>query len=89
VRYEKGVIGLAQAIKYFFGDLKQHVLTAEESFFLVERLSNITSTVNWDRVKHLILRSSLKIDRDLLLIVYLDQVKAGRLKPDSNFPVLS
>ncbi len=80
VRYERGVLGLSNSIKHFFGDLKAKELTSEEAFFLVERLSNITSSVNWDRISHLTTRTKVDIDEKKLRQIYEGQIKCGRLK---------
>lgn len=80
VRYERGVLGLSNSIKHFFGDLKDKVLTPEEAFFLVERLSNITSTVNWDRINYLTTRTNITINKEKLKTIYKEQIKGGRLK---------
>lgn len=80
VRYERGVLGLSNAVKYFFGDLKDKVLSSEEAFFLVERLSNITSTVNWNRITHLVARTTINIDIEKLKKIYEEQIRFGRLK---------
>lgn len=80
VRYEKGVLGLSKAVKNFFSHLKSKTLTNEESFFLVERLSNITSTVRMDRIKHLTTRTTVSLDQSLLDNLYKNQVRSGRLK---------
>lgn len=66
VRYERGIMGLSKAIPHFFGPLKGKVLTNEEAFVLVERLSNVTSTVNMGRVKHLMERSGLELDAEVV-----------------------
>jgi len=80
VRYERGVLGLSNAIKYFFGELKEKKLTNEEAFFLVERLSNITSIVNWDRIHHLTSRTKTFMDKEALKLIYDEQVRSGRLR---------
>ncbi len=80
VRYERGVFGLSRAIKHFFGDLKSKTLTNEESFFLVERLSNISSTVRCDRINHLMTRTTTPIDRTLLDALYENQLLSGQLR---------
>lgn len=80
VRYERGILGLSNSIKYFFGDIKDKVLTSEEAFFLVERLSNVTSTVNWERVLHLTVRTTVNIDKGKLKQIYEKQIRCGRLK---------
>jgi penicillin-binding protein 1A len=80
VRYERGVLGLSNSIKYFFGELKDRALTSEEAFFLVERLSNVTSTVNWDRVNHLTVRTTIIIDQEKLKEIYEEKIKCKLLK---------
>lgn len=80
VRYERGVIGLSNSIKYFYGNLKGKELTTEEAFFLVERLSNVTSSVNWNRISHLTTRTKVKIDKIKLQHIYEGQIQSGRLK---------
>lgn len=84
VRYEKGVLGLANSLKYFFGELKNKELTSEEAFFLVERLSNISSTVNWDRINHLTVRSKIIMDKEKLKQIYEAQIRSERLKNNLN-----
>jgi penicillin-binding protein 1A len=80
VRYERGILGLSNAIKHFFGDLKDKELTNEEAFFLVERLSNITSKINWNRINHLTTRTKVILDKEKLKQVYIGQLFNGRLK---------
>jgi penicillin-binding protein 1A len=45
VRYERGVIGVTDAIKHFFGPIKNVALTNSHIYFLIERVSNISSTL--------------------------------------------
>jgi penicillin-binding protein 1A len=80
VRYERGVIGLANSLKYFFNELKSKSLTNEEAFFLVERLSNVTSTVSWPRILHLTKRVSIKLDKEKLKAIYDELILCGKLK---------
>jgi penicillin-binding protein 1A len=80
VRFERGVLGLSKALKHFFGKIKDFDLTTEESIFLVERLSNITSTVNWERINHLTTRTKTYVDKVKLKAIYLDQINNGLLK---------
>lgn len=81
VRYEKGILGLSEAVKHFFGvKVKNKKLSNEEAFFLVERLSNITSTVKQERINHLLTRTTAKIDRAKLDLIYIRLVKSGKLK---------
>ncbi|WP_291274873.1 biosynthetic peptidoglycan transglycosylase [Flavobacterium sp.] len=80
VRFERGILGLSNAIKYFFGELKEKQLTNEESFFLIERLSNVTSTVNWERIEHLTNRTNIEINKERLREIYIKQIENGKLK---------
>ena len=80
VRFERGILGLSNAIKYFFGELKEKQLTNEESFFLIERLSNVTSTVNWERIEHLTNRTNIEINKERLREIYIKQIEKGKLK---------
>ena len=84
VRYERSVLGLSNSIKYFFGDIKNKTLSSEEAFFLVERLSNITSSVNWDRINQLTKRTNVAIDVYKLKNIYQEQINSGRLKEYSS-----
>lgn len=84
VRFERGVLGLANAIKYFFGELKKKKLTNEEAFFLVERLSNISSKIQWQRIELLLTKSSLIMDKDKLKDVYRRQMAKGLLIKDNS-----
>lgn len=79
VRYEKGVLGLSEAVKYFWGSLKHAKISNEHAFFLVERLSNVSSTINDRRLAHLMRRVTVDIDKDKLLAIYTKQLDAGRL----------
>ncbi len=79
VRYERSVFGLASAVKNFFGEVRNKVLSNEEGFFLVERLSNVSSSVKWDRVLHLKSRTKMKIDIDVLRNIYDLQAARGKL----------
>ena len=80
VRYERGVLGLSNAIRYFFGELRDKSITKEEAFFLVERLSNITSKVNWDRINHLTKRTGSQLNLGKLNEIYKLQIQQSRLK---------
>jgi penicillin-binding protein 1A len=79
VRYERNVYGLAPAIKFFWGELRNKNLTKEEAFFLTERLSNNTSTVKWNRIEHLMTRTGVKLDKTKLKEIYERQVKLRHL----------
>lgn len=80
VRYERNVFGLSNAIKHFFGGLREHTLTNEEAFFLVERLSNVKSLVIQRRINHLLDQTTLQIDKDKLMRIYEEQILMEKLK---------
>ena len=86
VRYEKGVIGLTKAAQYFFEKSKNKKLTNEEAFFLIERLSNISSTANKNRINNLLERLSINIDKNMLMRIYSYQIANGLLKEATNAP---
>jgi penicillin-binding protein 1A len=62
VRFERSINGIIKATQYFFPDKATKELTPEESFFLVERLSNVSSTYRKERVKVLFNIASKRID---------------------------
>jgi penicillin-binding protein 1A len=50
VRFERGVFGVAAAMKHFFGSVKR-IPSKAEAFFLVERVSNIQSRLLADKIR--------------------------------------
>ncbi|NQU52706.1 MAG: transglycosylase domain-containing protein, partial [Bacteroidetes bacterium] len=72
VRFEKGRNGIISATKYFFSEKLDKNYTNEEAFFLIERLSNISSTYRIQRVKSIFDRISnnIEIDWERLIQVY-------------------
>jgi penicillin-binding protein 1A len=82
VRFERKVFGLASALNYFFKKrIKNNFVTIEESFFLTERLSNISSSVNWKRINNLLRRVSVDIplDTEKLKQIYFTQISNKKL----------
>jgi penicillin-binding protein 1A len=71
VRFERGVNGIISATKYFFPKKKDKSYTYEEAFFLIERLSNITSTYSEERIKSLLTRISTKDKINLIKLMSL------------------
>lgn len=55
VRYGYGLMGLSKALIGYFQvkKLKNYIIDKEQALFLVERLSNISGTVNRERVEYL------------------------------------
>lgn len=81
VRFERGINGIISATKYFFPDKKNKTYSNEEAFFLIERLSNISSTYREERILklHDRLSSSININRKILLSIYKDQEREKRI----------
>lgn len=80
VRYDYGVMGLSKAIKHFYGNLKRKTLTPEESFVLVERLSNVTGTHRQERIDYLIAKSTVKLDNNKINNIYQTLKGQGKIK---------
>lgn len=81
-RFETGKNGFISATKHFFPDKKNRIYSNEEAFFLIERLSNVTSTYRVERVKSLYDRTKDQLDLswDIIKNIYDDQVQAKRIK---------
>jgi penicillin-binding protein 1A len=89
VRFEKGVIGIIPALSHFFPDLKSKVISNAQAFFLVERISNIRSSLLLDRLKILI--KDMKEQKHLtiediseLKLIYRTQVNSKRIIVNDN-----
>lgn len=80
VRYDYGVMGLSKAIKHFYGSIERKSLIPEESFVLVERLSNVTGTHRQERVDYLMAKSTVKLDRNKINIIYQTLKKQGKIR---------
>lgn len=80
VRYDYGVMGLSKAIKHFYGNIKRKTLTSEESFVLVERLSNVTGTHRQDRIDYLIAKSTVMLDSNKINNIYQTLKGQGKIK---------
>ncbi|MGJ1365768.1 biosynthetic peptidoglycan transglycosylase [Sphingobacterium spiritivorum] len=76
VRFGHGIMGLKQAMLYYFGmkKLKNVIqLPLEYSFVLAERLSNITNTVDVNRIQSL-LRKFPYLNKDIVEGIYNNNV---------------
>jgi penicillin-binding protein 1A len=81
VQFDRGVLGLANAIKHFdIGKVQEKQLSSEEAFFLVERLSNNTSTVRRSRIISLILRLPMQVKKETIAGLYNSQIASGKLR---------
>ena len=80
VRYDYAVMGLSKAIKHFYGSINKKMLTPEESFVLVERLSNVTGTHKQERVNYLINKSTVELDHYKINCIYQSLKQQGKIK---------
>ncbi len=81
VRFENGIFGIISATKHFFPDKSIRKYSNEEGLFLVERLSNISSSYDPKRVKMLIqrLEKEHKINSKDLEIIYRILIEQGKI----------
>lgn len=72
VRFERKINGIIAATKYFFPDNNDKKYSNEQAFFLIERLSNISSRYNEKRIESLLNRinSEIEIDKEKLMNLY-------------------
>ncbi|KYG72195.1 hypothetical protein MB14_09130 [Roseivirga ehrenbergii] len=82
VRFETSVNGIISASKHFFSDIDKRTFSNEEAFFLIERLSNISSTYRIERIKSIQERisKSIKLNSNKLLKIYEQQGRIGKIK---------
>lgn len=80
VRYDYAVMGLSKAIKHFYGSINKKTLTPEESFVLVERLSNVTGTHKQERINYLINKSTVELDQYKINRIYQTLKEQGKIK---------
>ena len=82
VRFERKVNGIISATKYFFPRKRDKKYSFEEAFFLIERLSNISSTFRIERIDSLIDRISSKnqINKEKLFELYKELEKNNAIK---------
>lgn len=84
VRFENYCFGVASAMIFYWGEIKEDVSPAQ-AFFLIERVSNIRSSLLVDKIiatafaaKKVNLLS--KVDLDELADLYTGGVKLGQIK---------
>lgn len=82
VRFETKINGIISASKYFFDTSDKKEFSNEEAFFLIERLSNISSTYRLERINYIYERISktINLDKELILKTYQEQTIKGRIK---------
>lgn len=81
VRFERGVFGIAAALKYFFGHTNKGPSKAE-AFFLVERISNVRSRLLVEKIDETLRRAvnSAVLNKDEAVQVvglYVHAIKYG------------
>lgn len=88
VRFETGVLGVAAAMKHYFGAIKKSI-TPAEAFFLIERLSNIRSRLLVKKINQT-MRSAFDVgllnesSASQLIDIYGHAVSAGKIKDDTG-----
>lgn len=84
VRFETGVLGLAAAMKHFFGEVKKSPSPAE-AFFLIERVSNVQSKLLVEKVDQT-LRGAVdagllsRSDANRVISIYANAIKSGMIQ---------
>jgi penicillin-binding protein 1A len=86
VRFETRINGIISASKHFFSDIDKKDFSNEEAFFLIERLSNITSSYRLERIKCICERISrtVEINLESLLSIYEEQKMKGTITQYNN-----
>jgi len=86
VRFETRINRIISASKHFFSDIDKKNFSNEEAFFLIERLSNITSSYRLERIKYICRRISktVEIDLESLLTIYEEQKMKGTITQYNN-----
>ena len=72
VRFDRKINGVISATKHFFPRKENKEYSYEEAFFLIERLSNISSTYRLERIESLLSRigSAKQINKSELIKLY-------------------
>lgn len=88
VRFEKGVFGITEAMKYFFKELKEEPSIAE-SFFLIERVSNIKSRLLINKITQTInnlKEKNIISEKDIveLINLYVCAIKNNTIKASES-----
>lgn len=84
VRFEAGVLGIAAAMKHFFGGVSK-TLSSAEAFFLIERVSNVRSRLLVEKVDQTLrgaVAARLLDDSEARQVVrlYMNAVKSGKIQ---------
>ncbi|PVZ04300.1 biosynthetic peptidoglycan transglycosylase [Porphyromonas loveana] len=84
VRFERKINGIISATNYFFPNKKDKKYSYEEAFFLVERLSNISSSYRLERIESLLSRinSAKQINKSKLIGLYQEIENKGLICRD-------
>ena len=84
VRFERKINGIISATNYFFPNKNDKKYSYEEAFFLVERLSNISSSYRLERIESLLSRinSAKQINKSKLIGLYQEIENKGLICRD-------
>jgi penicillin-binding protein 1A len=84
VRFDRKINGIISATNHFFPNKKNKEHSYEEAFFLIERLSNISSNYRLERIKSLLKRinSSKQIDESKLIRLYKEIANKGLISEE-------
>lgn len=79
VRFERKINGIISATNHFFPNKKDKKYSYEEAFFLIERLSNISSSYKEKRIESLLdrIESAGQINKKVLMELYQEIEKNG------------
>jgi penicillin-binding protein 1A len=82
VRFERKVNGIISATNHFFPNKEDKNYSYEEAFFLIERLSNISSTYRIERIESLLARinSTTQINKEKLIKLYKEVEKNNAIQ---------
>ena len=84
VRFDRKINGIISATNHFFPNKKNKEHSYEEAFFLIERLSNISSNYRLERIESLLKRinSSKQIDKSKLIRLYKEIANKGLIREE-------
>lgn len=82
VRFDRKINGIILATKHFFPNKKNKEYSYEEAFFLIERLSNISSTYRLERIESLLSRIGIaqQINKSELIKLYREAEVEGLIR---------
>jgi len=88
VRFERGVFGISEAMKFYFGKIIESPSRAQ-CFFLIERVSNVKAKILTSKIDHTI-RQAVSVgvltqfDSKEVITIYSKMINCGKISPDDN-----